>query len=120
MGRRTRFLRELNEQVEEAFGIKLPVDFVPVQFTSWMGGDRDGNPNVTAAITRHVMQLSRWKATDLFLRDIGVLISELSMSECTEEIRELSGDPEALEPYRMILKRLRSQLMTTQSFPNAA
>jgi phosphoenolpyruvate carboxylase len=35
-------LRELNEQVEEAFGIKLPVDFVPVQFTSWMGGDRDG------------------------------------------------------------------------------
>lgn len=110
------FLRELNEQVEEAFGIKLPVDFVPVQFTSWMGGDRDGNPNVTAAITRHVMQLSRWKATDLFLRDIGVLISELSMSECTEEIRELSGDPEALEPYRMILKRLRSQLMTTQSF----
>ncbi len=110
------FLRELNEQVEETFGIKLPVDFVPVQFTSWMGGDRDGNPNVTAAITRHVMQLSRWKATDLFLRDIGVLISELSMSECSQEVAELSGDPEALEPYRVILKRLRSQLMSTQAY----
>ncbi|WP_200286740.1 phosphoenolpyruvate carboxylase [Pantoea ananatis] len=110
------FLRELNEQVEETFGIKLPVDFVPVQFTSWMGGDRDGNPNVTASITRHVMQLSRWKATDLFLRDIGVLISELSMSECSQEVADLSGDPEALEPYRLILKRLRSQLMSTQAY----
>ncbi|WP_275553217.1 phosphoenolpyruvate carboxylase [Mixta sp. Marseille-Q2659] len=110
------FLRELNEQVEETFGYTLPVDFVPVQFTSWMGGDRDGNPNVTASITRHVMQLSRWKAADLFLRDIGVLISELSMSECTEELRALCGDADALEPYRVILKRLRAQLMTTQTY----
>ncbi|AUX74225.1 phosphoenolpyruvate carboxylase [Erwinia pyrifoliae] len=110
------FLRELNEQVEAAFGYTLPVDFVPVQFTSWMGGDRDGNPNVTADITRHVMQLSRWKATDLFLRDIAVLISELSMSECTPEVRELCGNPEALEPYREIMKNLRSQLMSTQAY----
>ncbi|MDZ7276889.1 phosphoenolpyruvate carboxylase [Pantoea eucrina] len=110
------FLRELNEQVEETFGIKLPVDFVPVTFTSWMGGDRDGNPNVTAPITRHVMQLSRWKAADLFLRDIGVLISELSMAECNDEVRALCGDEDALEPYRMILKGLRHQLMSTQTY----
>ncbi|GAA0519160.1 phosphoenolpyruvate carboxylase [Tatumella terrea] len=110
------FLRELNEQAEETFGITLPVDFVPVKFTSWMGGDRDGNPNVTAPVTRHVIQLSRWKAADLFLRDIGVLISELSMSVCTDEVRELCGDPEALEPYRVILKRLRTQLTTTQTY----
>ena len=110
------FLRELNEQAEETFGITLPVDFVPVKFTSWMGGDRDGNPNVTAPVTRHVIQLSRWKAADLFLRDIGVLISELSMSVCTDDVRELCGDPEALEPYRVILKRLRTQLTSTQSY----
>lgn len=110
------FLRELNEQAEETFGITLPVDFVPVKFTSWMGGDRDGNPNVTAPVTRHVIQLSRWKATDLFLRDIGVLISELSMSVCTDDVRELCGDPEALEPYRVILKRLRTQLTNTQTY----
>lgn len=48
-----------------------------------MGGDRDGNPNVTAEITRHVLLLSRWKACDLFTRDIRVLVSELSMTECT-------------------------------------
>ena len=110
------FLRELNEQVEETFGLTLPVDFVPVQFTSWMGGDRDGNPNVTAKITRHALQLSRWKAADLFLRDISTLISELSMAECNDEVRALCGEPEALEPYRVILKRLRSQLMNTQSY----
>lgn len=110
------FLRELNTRVEEHFSEKLPVDFVPVQFHSWMGGDRDGNPNVTAAITRHVLQLSRWKATDLFLRDIGVLISELSMHNATAELRQLCGDPEAQEPYRVILKQLRHQLLTTQDY----
>lgn len=51
------YLRELNEQLEENLGYKLPVEFVPVRFTSWMGGDRDGNPNVTADITRHVLLL---------------------------------------------------------------
>lgn len=77
------YLRELNEQLEENLGYKLPVEFVPVRFTSWMGGDRDGNPNVTADITRHVLLLSRWKATDPFLKDIQVLVSELSMVEAT-------------------------------------
>ncbi len=110
------FLRELNEQVEASFGYTLPVSFVPVRFTSWMGGDRDGNPNVTAEVTRRVLLLSRWKATDLFLRDIAVLVSELSMSECTPEVRELCGDPDALEPYRVIMKRLRSQLTNTQAY----
>ncbi|WP_348257358.1 phosphoenolpyruvate carboxylase, partial [Salmonella enterica] len=37
------YLLELNEQLEENLGYKLPVDFVPVRFTSWMGGDREGN-----------------------------------------------------------------------------
>ncbi len=44
--------RELNEQLEANTGYRLPVDFVPVRYL-WMGGDRDGNPNVTAEITRH-------------------------------------------------------------------
>ena len=110
------FLRELSEQVEETFGYTLPVDFVPVKFTSWMGGDRDGNPNVTAKVTRHVLQLSRWKAADLFLRDINVLISELSMSECTPDVLKLCGDPDAQEPYREIMKDLRVQLLATQDY----
>ncbi|MGV3345672.1 phosphoenolpyruvate carboxylase [Enterobacteriaceae bacterium LUAb1] len=110
------FLRELNEQTESVLGYQLPVDCVPITFTSWMGGDRDGNPNVTASVTRHVLQLSRWKAADLFLKDITILISELSMSACTDAVRELCGHPHAQEPYRDIMKRLRSQLLATKIY----
>ncbi|MWT09018.1 phosphoenolpyruvate carboxylase, partial [Escherichia coli] len=113
------YLRELNEQLEENLGYRLPVDFVPVRFTSWMGGDRDGNPNVTAEITRHVLLLSRWKATDLFLKDIQVLISELSMVEATPELRALAGEEGASEPYRFLMKKLRGQLMATQAWLEA-
>ncbi|RJT43854.1 phosphoenolpyruvate carboxylase [Rahnella woolbedingensis] len=113
------FLRELNEQLESSLDYKMPVEAVPVRFTSWMGGDRDGNPNVTADITRHVLLLSRWKATDLFLRDVAVLVSELSMTECTPELRELAGGADILEPYREIMKQLRSQLTNTQVYLEA-
>lgn len=84
-----------------------------------MGGDRDGNPNVTAEITRHVLLLSRWKATDLFLKDIQVLISELSMVEATPELRALAGEEGASEPYRFLMKKLRGQLMATQAWLEA-
>ena len=113
------YLRELNEQLEEHLGYKLPVDFVPVRFTSWMGGDRDGNPNVTADITRHVLLLSRWKATDLFLKDIQFLISELSMVDATPELMALVGEEGAAEPYRYLMKTLRSRLMATQAWLEA-
>ena len=116
------FLRELDEQLEGAFGYRLPAQAVPVRFTSWMGGDRDGNPNVTAEVTRHVLLLSRWKAADLFLRDIQVLVSELSMSECTPEVRTLSGiaqGEEVQEPYRVIMKSLRARLNGTLAYLEA-
>ncbi len=113
------FLRELNEQLTTHLDYTLPVDFVPVRFTSWMGGDRDGNPNVTADITRHVLLLSRWKATDLFLKDIQVLISELSMVDCTDEFRAMVGEENEQEPYRYILKGIRTQLMETQAWLEA-
>lgn len=112
-----RYLGELNEQLENVFGYKLPVENVPVTFTSWMGGDRDGNPNVTANITRRVLLLSRWKAVDLFMRDIQILVSELSMGECTPELRALAGGgEEEQEPYRRLMKRLRAQLLSTQDW----
>ncbi len=42
----------------------------PVRISSWMGGDRDGNPFVTSKITQQVLYFARWKAADLFLNDI--------------------------------------------------
>ncbi|GLO62148.1 phosphoenolpyruvate carboxylase [Vibrio sp. MACH09] len=105
------FLRELNHKVTEYLGEGLPIDARPVHFSSWMGGDRDGNPFVTHTITHEVLHLSRWKAADLYLNDIQELVSELSMIDCTDELRELAGD--AHEPYRAILKEIRTQLIDT-------
>ena len=110
------FLREFNEQLEESLGNSLPIEANPVRFTSWMGGDRDGNPNVTADITRHVLLLSRWKAAELFLKDIQILVSELSMSEATAELRALAGGDDIDEPYRQVAKNLRSQLFSTLDY----
>lgn len=113
------YLRELSEQLEQNPGYRMPVDFVPVRFTSWMGGDRDGNPNVSADITRHVLLLGRWKAADLFLKDIQGLISELSMRECNDVLRGQIDEAGAQEPYRYLLKKLRAQLMATQGWLEA-
>lgn len=44
-----------------------------------MGGDRDGNPNVTATVTSHVTALARWMAADLYLREIDTLRFEVSI-----------------------------------------
>ncbi|MEX5789748.1 phosphoenolpyruvate carboxylase [Providencia vermicola] len=110
------FLREFNEQLEDSIGAELPVEANPIRFTSWMGGDRDGNPNVTAEVTRHVLLLSRWKAADLFLKDIQVLVSELSMTEATPELRALAGGDDIDEPYRQIAKNLRGQLFSTLEY----
>ncbi|USD65488.1 phosphoenolpyruvate carboxylase [Vibrio sp. SCSIO 43136] len=105
------FLRELDERLENHLGEGLPIDARPVHFSSWMGGDRDGNPFVTHNITREVLRLSRWKAADLYLTDIQELVSELSMTKCNDTVRELAGDEH--EPYRAILKGLRTLLTDT-------
>lgn len=44
------YVRKLSDAVRAACGRELPLDATPVKFSSWMGGDRDGNPNVTAKV----------------------------------------------------------------------
>lgn len=112
------FLRELDVHMMERFDEKLPIDINPVHFSSWMGGDRDGNPFVTHQVTRQVLLLSRSKAAELYLNDINELISELSMVKCNEAVRTLAGE-DAHEPYRAILKDIRSLLEQTQEMLDA-
>ncbi len=108
------FVRKLNEGTRDHFGYQLPVDIAPVRFSSWMGGDRDGNPFVTAKVTTEVLRLARWKAADLFLKDIQALADELSMVQCTEVFRTKYGDN--LEPYRAVIKGIRSKLKNTLAY----
>ena len=109
-----RYVRGIDERLREHTGLFLPIDAVPVRFSSWMGGDRDGNPFVTAQVTREVLLLSRWMAADLYLRDLKPLIGELSMSQCSDELRAEVG--ECREPYRVALKKLRERLRQTRSW----
>ena len=75
------FYREL-DNVLRAEGLDgLPIDAAPVKFATWMGGDRDGNPNVTAQVTTEVLMLARWMAADLYLRDVEQLYASLSMAK---------------------------------------
>ena len=111
------FMRNLDAQMQKHLGVRLPLDAAPVRFTSWMGGDRDGNPFVTAKVTAEVLELGRWMAVSLFYQDIKELTSELSMGDCTDELRALVGDTH--EPYRALIRELREQLRETREYLTA-
>jgi len=105
------YVRELDAKLQDGLGLSLPSDASPIKFTSWMGGDRDGNPFVTAKVTQEVLLTSRWMAVSLYLQDIKQLTEELSMGNCDEQLREVVGDAD--EPYRAILRKLRCELKET-------
>ena len=113
-----RYLRNLDRTLREHTGKPLPLDCAPITFGSWMGGDRDGNPNVTHRVTRDVAVLSRWMAAYLYEQDIEHLVSTLSLQVCDDELRaEVGGG--AWEPYRVVLKRLRARLRQTMRWAEA-
>ncbi|RJG42745.1 phosphoenolpyruvate carboxylase [Motilimonas pumila] len=111
------YIRNLDERIQNSFGFALPIDAAPVTFTSWMGGDRDGNPFVTSKVTEEVLLSSRWVGVSLFLQDITQLSSELSMMDCNNALRELAGDVH--EPYRKVMKQLRADLTETLEYLTA-
>ncbi|QIR16064.1 phosphoenolpyruvate carboxylase [Shewanella aestuarii] len=111
------FLRQLNDQVEQRTGQELPIDIAPVRFSSWMGGDRDGNPFVTSVVTQEVLDRNRHAAARLYLKDVVALVSELSMSQANAELREYTNNSD--EPYRDVLRQLRSKLRNTIDYLNA-
>lgn len=108
-----KFIRELNELTQQHCEQYLPLNIAPIRFASWMGGDRDGNPNVTHQVTQEVLWLSRWQAADLYLRDIENLRWELSIQSCSDELTQALGY-EHPEPYREYLRETRERLKATR------
>ncbi|AGP79223.1 phosphoenolpyruvate carboxylase [Alteromonas mediterranea 615] len=106
------FMRELDGRLNEDYDVSLPLDASPVQFSSWMGGDRDGNPFVTSKVTEQVLLLARKRAAKLFALDLDRLQVELSMYDCNEELRDKVGD--ANEPYRALLRPLVNKFIATR------
>ena len=103
-----RYLRSLDAALRTHTGRALPLDAAPIRFGSWIGGDRDGNPNVTAAVTVGACLLARWVAADLYLREVDALRSELSMKSGSDEL------PAVEEPYRAVLREVRDRLLATR------
>ncbi len=103
--------RRLNNIFVKNMGKGLPKNFNPIEFGSWMGGDRDGNPNVTAEVTKEVILLSRWEAAKLYEKSLTKLIRSYSMGKCSKEIKKKTG--ESFEPYRVYLRPLRDKMRIT-------
>ncbi len=103
--------RRLNSIFLENMNKNLPKNFNPIQFGSWMGGDRDGNPNVTSDVTRKVILLSRWEAAKLYEKALTKIIRSYSMDKCSKKIQAKVG--KSYEPYRVFLRPLRDKMRTT-------
>lgn len=123
-------LPRLQEDLERALARHYPSVKPPrhwLTFGSWIGGDRDGNPNVTAAVTAEILLLHRRLAIDklrLATRDLGRTLTvsdrrdsvSAAVRKAIKENRHLSKHIEQLgsryphEPYRLLLAGLRERL----------
>ena len=71
---------ELDHQLARV-GVSLPVQSRPLHFGTWVGGDRDGNPNVTPQSTFDAIQAQHEHALRGLVSAVEQLASELSPSE---------------------------------------
>jgi phosphoenolpyruvate carboxylase len=125
-------LEELVDQLGRV-GIDVPVQARPLRFGSWIGGDRDGNPNVHPTTTLEVLALQHEHALRDALAIVDGLRADLSSSvRITGVTRELEAslaedlerlpeiDPRlkrlnAEEPYRLKLTCVRQKLLNTRA-----
>jgi len=114
-------------------GVDLPAAARPVHFGTWVGGDRDGNPNVTADVTLGVLHLQHEHAIENLLGMVDSLHRDLSSSSrvvaISEALARSLADDQALmpevyestqrlnaeEPYRIKCAYIRQRLLNTRS-----
>ena len=85
-------LREVHRDLERALDERFPGERIEVptvlEFGSWIGGDRDGNPNVTADVTRHALREYRRAALRRYASALGGLVRTLSIAERSVTVRD--------------------------------
>lgn len=124
-------LEDLSAELERV-GVPLPAETRPLTFGTWIGGDRDGNPNVTPAVTWDVLLLQHEHGINDALVLVDDLRAALSNSirnaGASQELldsldRDLTLLPEisprykrlnAEEPYRLKATCVRQKLVNTR------
>ncbi|MFD4367626.1 phosphoenolpyruvate carboxylase [Rhodococcus sp. NPDC058521] len=118
---------QINADVRRALRSRWPdanlLDEPILRPGSWIGGDRDGNPNVTAEVVRAATGRAAGVAFAHYLRELEGLERELSMSErlvavtpALDLLAAESGDESpfrADEPYRRAVRGIRGRLTAT-------
>lgn len=132
LGRRTvpEVLTELDDELGRV-GLHLPEGSRPLVLGCWVGGDRDGNPNVTADLTLETMRIYGERGVRIQTDLLEDLVQELSVSTrlvgVSEDLRRsLARDRRALpevydrfvrlnaeEPYRLKCSYIHARLQNT-------
>ncbi|MDX3226047.1 phosphoenolpyruvate carboxylase [Streptomyces sp. ME19-01-6] len=125
-------LEDLSAELERV-GAPLPPTTRPLTFGTWIGGDRDGNPNVTPQVTWDVLILQHEHGITDALEVVddlrAALSSSIRNSDASEELldslqRDLELLPEisprykrlnAEEPYRLKATCVRQKLLNTRT-----
>ena len=108
-----------------------PKNRPPIRFGTWVGGDRDGNPNITPQITMDVLEWQHRQGLRNLVSAVEKLASELSVSSLIQGVSDdLLGELEqdkrllpgvwerfrrlnATEPYRLKLSFIHQRLHNT-------
>ena len=114
-------------------GIDLSLSARPLRFGTWIGGDRDGNPNITAEVTKAAILLQNAHFTRTMFLHLDELRQALSISTklagVSKELeKSVAQDLEKLpeiearyrrinveEPYRLKATAIRHKLALTQA-----
>jgi phosphoenolpyruvate carboxylase len=116
---------QVNAEVRNALRSRWPdSDLLSQPFLrpgSWIGGDRDGNPNVTAEVVRLATGSAAYTALEHYFTEITALQEELSMSarlvtvsDALAALADRCHEPaRADEPYRRALRVIHARLTTT-------
>ena len=106
----------------ERLGVQISPTDKPLSFGTWIGGDRDGNPNVTPDVTRETVVVQVGHAIRVISEAISELRQSLSVStriikvskELEESVeRDLANIPEFESRYRRLNAREPYRLKTT-------
>ena len=93
----------LEDQLNEADGTQAELASF-LRMGSWIGGDRDGNPFVTAEVMRGTLRLQSSRLLHYYLEELHVLGSELSLAahlaDISKDLRALAERSPDTSPHR--------------------